>query len=182
VVRHPDPDVGGPVATDPHAQQGAAACGALLGLEPAALLLLGEVRRQHLQDLAAEHPQPRRVEVAGLGEQVRLRLQPQLGVQVVGKLVERLHDHAGLPAGDLAGRQRRPDLPPPHRQRLGEPLRRHRLAPTATGLVRQPRPRRPGARLQRDVVGTRQHPQSQLVQPLLGARQPHQRRRLVRNG
>ena len=182
VVGDADTDVGRPVAPDPHRQQGGAAGGPLLGLEPAAFLLLGEVGRQHLQDLAAEHAQPRRIEVASLGEQVRLGLQPQLGVQVVGKLVERLDDHAGLPAGDLAGRQRRPDLVPPRRQRLGEPLRRHRLAATAAGLVRQPRPRRARARVLCDVVGAREHAQSQLVQPLLGAGQLQQGRSLVRCG
>ena len=74
-------------------------------------MLLRDLGRDHLEDLAAQQPQLARTVLCGLGDQVRLGLGQHLGRQIFGgELVQGVRDHTGLCHVDLAGRQRGGDL------------------------------------------------------------------------
>ena len=81
----------------------------LLALEQAALVLVGDLGSDHLQDPAAQHPQPARLEVDGKLHQPALGSTHDVRRQVAGQVVQR--------ADDLARRGTRRPCPHGRRRR-----------------------------------------------------------------
>jgi hypothetical protein len=78
-------------------------------LEEVGLVGVGQVRRHHLHQSAAEDPQGSSIVIGGLGDQVSFGLDDQVGVQVVGQVLDRADDHLGQLEPEVAVRQRVPD-------------------------------------------------------------------------
>ena len=134
-----EPAVGLAVAVVPHRQPGRRGRGAFLALEEFGFVGVGGVGVDDLEQAAAEDLQGLGVELAGLLDQVGLGVGDQVGVEVVGEVVDRPGDHLGLlhmqvtsgegRAGRLVGVQcrREPDRPVSGRAGeggvVGEPVR-----------------------------------------------------------
>jgi hypothetical protein len=160
-----DEDPRAPGAEVLEEQAGVGAGLPFLLLEPPALLVLGDLGSDDVEDAAAQDAEPARVEVLGLGHEPGLGLRPELGTDPRRELVERGHDHPRLREVDLPGQHPGSDPGVPGLQRcgqLGVAGRRSRIDP---GLVSDPRPDRPGTGLDSDVPRVRHHRQPQALHP-----------------
>ena len=102
MVGEPGEEVGGPVAARTERQPRGGLGAAFLGDQPFVLGLVGDLGREGFEQPAAEATQLARSELCGLLDQVRLSLDPQVVVQVVGQVVQRLDDDVGLGQVDPA--------------------------------------------------------------------------------
>ena len=96
---------------------------AFLGDQPFVLGLVGDVGRDGLEQPVAEPAQLAGSELGGLLDQVRLALEPQVGVEVGGQVLERVDDDVGLGHVDPALGQSSGDDPARLVDRVGEPGR-----------------------------------------------------------
>ena len=87
MVGHPGVDVGGPVAARPEEQLGRGPRAPLLREKPLVLRLVGDLRRDRLEDALTEPGQVARAELGGLRYQVRLCLVAKVGVEVLRESV-----------------------------------------------------------------------------------------------
>lgn len=100
---------------------------AFLGCQSFGLLGVRDIGGDGLQHMPAESSKGAGVEVSGLGHQVRLRLRPQLGVEIARQGVQGTDQDTGLLPGHPTRRSRLIDAVPLVAQRHTEPLVVRRL-------------------------------------------------------
>ena len=175
-----DGDPGGAVAEPGGDQAGAAPGPAFLLGQLLGLVLLDDLRREDLEDPAAQDPQLARTEVRRLGDQVGLGPGEQVGGDLLGgQLLQGVGDHPRLGHVEVALTERRRHHGPAPVQRFGECQVAPVGAEVAAGVLGDQRGHVAGTLGQRDVVGDRHHPQLQRGQLRLETGQPQQRRPLV---
>ena len=157
-------DLGGAVAAAAEGEAGQAAGAAFLVLEGAAFVVVGDVGGDDLEDLAAQDAQVSRVERGGLLDEVDLRATHDVGVEVVGEVVERAGDDPGLLEVDAAGQESGADPVPAVLEGFGDTGIGQGGAVAAAGVVGQPGGGAAGAGVIGHVVGGGKHPHPQAVQ------------------
>ena len=175
-------DLGGAVAAAAEGEAGEAAGAALLVLEGAAFVVLGDVGGDDLEDLAAQDSQVSRIEGGGLLDEVDLRPAHDVGVEVVGEVVERAGDDPGLLEVDAAGEESGADLVPAVLERFGDAGIGQGGAVAAAGVVGQPGGGAAGTGVIGHVVGGGKDPHPEAVEAVGGAGQLHQGLRLLARG
>lgn len=166
-------------ATEPAAAQECGPGGAgLLGGQQSSLELLGDLGGDHVEDPAAQGPQPPGPEPGGLVDQPMLRGGPGGRADPIGQRVDGVEDDLGLGQADrpvpqgVGGR-----LVLDQRPAQAQPT--PALGTVTAAVVGQPRRRIARARLRGDVVGDRQDPHPQLLEPVDPRAETQQRRRLL---